>query len=118
MRISPTAFPGRCRGHRFFRYRRVGCALRTVPSLDPDKMSDDLVDRCKRCEPALGDDPMRRPVGLFELGVGFGMSCDPLAQCRDFLAGCAAEPEKRSEQQRIRVKEYPEHAGGGPLEQL
>jgi hypothetical protein len=34
-------------------------------ALDPDHFLDDLVNRFEGCEPALGDDAMRRTVGFF-----------------------------------------------------
>ena len=44
-------------------------------ALDPDHSLDDLVNRFEWCEPALGDDAMRRTVGFFQHRIWFCVSC-------------------------------------------
>jgi hypothetical protein len=43
--------------------------------LDPDDFLDDLINRFEGCEPALGDDAMRRTVGFFQHRIWFCVSC-------------------------------------------
>ena len=83
MQIAPTGFPGRLSGYRFFpspapgfdRLRRGCQAPCTLVALDPDQFLDDLVNRFKCCEPALGDDAMRRTIGFFQHRIWFCVSC-------------------------------------------
>jgi hypothetical protein len=106
MHIAPTGFPGHLSGYRLFWFkapwssRSVGDELNLAPrrrQSDPDQFPDDVVDRVEPREPVLGDDAVRRTIGLFELCVGLGMPCDLFAQRRNPLAGNAAEPKKRPE---------------------
>src|SRR5258708_5257079 len=46
------------------------------------------------------------------------MCCYCFPQCGHPLAGRATKPKKWPERQTIRVKEYPEDAGGGPFKQF
>ena len=117
MHIASTGFPGHLNGHGIFsafRLRSITSGRRGRVALDPDEFLDDRVNRIERRETVLGDDAMRRTIRLFQQGIGFRVSCDLFAQQRHFLAGVATEPEVWPERQRIRIKEYPEDAGGGP----
>jgi hypothetical protein len=89
-----------------------------VGGIRPDQFLDDIVNRTKRRKAALGNDAMRRTIGFFEHRVGLRVSCYLLPQWGDSFAGSAAEPKKRSERKGIRIKEYPQDTGGGPLKQL
>jgi hypothetical protein len=60
---------------------------------------------------------MRRTIGLFKHCIRFGVFCYPVSHGWDFLSRRAAKPEKRPEQQSVRIKKYPEDAGRGPVQQ-
>src|SRR5258706_9328603 len=55
---------------------------------------------------------------FFQPPIWLCMSCYCFPQRRHPLARRAAEPKKRPERQRIRIKEDPDDAGGGPPKQL
>jgi len=95
--------------------RRRGRAR--VWALNPDQFPDDLVNCFEPDETVLGDDAVRRAIGLFQHGIGLRVFCYLVSHCRHSLAGIAAEPEIRPERQCIRIKEYPDDTAGGPLKQ-
>jgi hypothetical protein len=50
--------------------------------------------------------------------IAFGLVClATFSPSAGFLARSPAEPQKRPKRQSLRIKEYPDDAGGGPLEQ-
>ncbi len=126
MQISHTGFPGRLSGSRFFPspatgFRSIEARLPspcTPVALEADQFLDDVVNRFKLREPALGDDAVRRTIGLFQHRIWFRVSCHHFPQWRNPLAGGAAEPKKRPERQSVRIEEYPEDTGGGPFEEF
>lgn len=63
-------------------------------NLDPNQFLDDGVNRLKLREAALGDDAMRRTIGLFKLCVRFGVSHYFVSQWRDFFTGRATKPKE------------------------
>ena len=69
----------------------------TSPALsvasDPHQFLDDLVNRLKLREAALGDDAMRRTIGLFKPSVGLRVSRYFVSQWRDFLAAAPQTKE-------------------------
>ena len=79
MQIAHTGFLGHLSGYCFFpsprrgfdRLRRGCQAPARRLALDPEQFLDDLVNRFKCCEPALGDDAMRRTIGFFSIPFGF-----------------------------------------------
>src|SRR5712672_4865128 len=77
-----------------------------------------LQDRIQRSESVLGYNAVRRTIGFFHPPIWLCMSCYCFPQRRHPLARRAAEPKKRPERQRIRIKEDPDDEGGGPPKQL
>ena len=69
-------------------------------------------------ESVLGYNAVRRTIGFFQPPIWLCMSCYCFPQRRHPLARRAAEPKKRPERQRIRIKEDPDDAGGGPPKQF
>ena len=99
----------------------VGDDLHKPPpsvALDPDQFLDDIVNRTKRRKAVLGNDAMRRTIGLFQLCIWLRVSRYLLPQWRDFLTRRAAKPKKWPEQQSVRIEKYPEDAGRGPIKQF
>jgi hypothetical protein len=79
MHIAPTGFPGHLNGYRFFPSKHRGVLIGFGPefispcpsvALDPDQFLDDIFNRLKLCEAALGNDAMRGTIGLFKHCAG------------------------------------------------
>jgi hypothetical protein len=64
-------------------------------ALDPDHFLDDLVNRFEGCEPALGDDAMRRTVGFF-FSTAFGFVCLAIFSPNRGILSPGALPNQRS----------------------